>query len=756
MTVFSPQELLQRHGIAWTSTARPTYTTNCPECGTGYLNVKIERDRVAWFCHHCDRGGREHFEQARRDNKSAKDDELGPIKTIYDYVDEGGTRLFQVLRFEPLNTPKQFRQRTGPEQEKWSIKGVRIVPYRLPELVEDIAQEHTIFIVEGEKDVISLRDRGIPATCNPMGAGKWRDDLGPIFGGADIVICGDNDQPGRDHVLKIARSLKDHAARIRVVDLKAIWPTIEESDDITDWFEAGHTVEELWQHVEQLPTVELAAEGIAEPGQGNGQTASNGEASLRSGPPPRFTLTPFEQITINTRPNYLIKGIIPQGGLTVVWGLPKCGKSFLCFDMAMHIALGRPYRDHRVIQGAVVYMALEGGGGFANRVEAWRQRHVIGGEPVPFHLLAESVDMVADHGKLIDVIRQAAVAPAVIFIDTLNRALVGDENRPDDMARFIRAADALRAAFGCAVVVVHHCGVAGGRPRGHSSLSGADDAQIAIERDKDGIISATIEHAKDSLPGAPFGSRLEVVELGTDDDGDPITSCVVIPAAAGTRAGIRLNANQTRFLHILSQAIAKFPASAVERQGAAEVPDGVPAVTRDVVKKQCLANGWLEEMESGKSRAKVSDMLNALANKKLINLTDRLVWLTSAAGTAGTAGSSPQASPAEKGLSAHVLRRRAGTAGCVFRHPACLRRLRDAHRRRRGAAGNPGCRPDGGGLPGSDQHLCHDELRGGRRRRPGRREQFVPQAADGSRLEARGVRDRLGLHPQIHADEYDR
>ena len=78
-----------------------------------------------------------------------------------------------------------------------------------------------------------------------------------------VVICGDNDQPGRDHVLKVARMLKDHAARIRVLDLKAIWPTIEESDDITDWFEAGHTVEELWQHVEQLPTWKS--------GQGNGQ-----------------------------------------------------------------------------------------------------------------------------------------------------------------------------------------------------------------------------------------------------------------------------------------------------------------------------------------------------------------------------------------------------------------------------------------------------------------------------------------------------
>ena len=91
----------------------------------------------------------------------------------------------------------------------------------------------------------------------------------------------------------------------------------------------------------------------------------------------------------------------------------------------------------------------------------------------------------------------------------------------------------IRAAFGCLVVIVHHCGIAGSRPRGHTSLSGADDAQIAIERNEDGSITATVEHMKDGRAGAAMASRLERVELGTDDDGDPITSCVVVPADRG-------------------------------------------------------------------------------------------------------------------------------------------------------------------------------------------------------------------------------
>jgi DNA primase len=108
------------------------------------------------------------------------------------------------------------------------------------------------FFLEGEKDVNTLRARNIPATCNPMGAGKWRDDFGPIFDGADVVICGDNDQPGRDHVALVAKNLHGVARRVRVLELKSFWPEIEESDDITDWFEAGHSVEQLWSFVDQV------------------------------------------------------------------------------------------------------------------------------------------------------------------------------------------------------------------------------------------------------------------------------------------------------------------------------------------------------------------------------------------------------------------------------------------------------------------------------------------------------------------------
>jgi putative DNA primase/helicase len=243
------QEILQQNKIPYVSNKKGAYTTNCPNCSGGYLNVKIDKNGVQWFCQNCEKSGGEYFEPRSNGSTSSK---LGPVKATYDYTDEQGNLLFQSLRFEPLNGPKKFLQRTGPDQKKWNIKDVRIVPYRLSELIENIAAGRLVLVVEGEKDVENCRARGIPATCNPMGAEKWWDEFNPIFDGANVIICGDNDEPGRRHVELVARNLQGRARRIRVLDLKQFWPEIEPSADISDWFDAGGTPERLWEIVDQL------------------------------------------------------------------------------------------------------------------------------------------------------------------------------------------------------------------------------------------------------------------------------------------------------------------------------------------------------------------------------------------------------------------------------------------------------------------------------------------------------------------------
>src|SRR5262249_3183782 len=88
----------------------------------------------------------------------------------YDYTDERGVLLYQVIRCEPNDF--RCRRPAGPGGWIWNLDGVRLVPYRLSEL----AEAKRVFITEGEKDADTLAALGLAATCNHGGAGKWRPE----------------------------------------------------------------------------------------------------------------------------------------------------------------------------------------------------------------------------------------------------------------------------------------------------------------------------------------------------------------------------------------------------------------------------------------------------------------------------------------------------------------------------------------------------------------------------------------------------
>jgi hypothetical protein len=163
----------------------------------------------------------------------------------YDYRDETGTPLFQVLRYDP----KDFRQRRPKPSGgwDWSIKGVRVVPYRLPDLLAD--PDRPIVVVEGEKDCDSLARIGVLATCNAGGAGKWTAEHAAFLRGRWVVILPDNDEAGRNHAQQVAQSLYGAAEALRVVEL----PGLPSKADVSDWIAAGGTKDELVWLVEAAP-----------------------------------------------------------------------------------------------------------------------------------------------------------------------------------------------------------------------------------------------------------------------------------------------------------------------------------------------------------------------------------------------------------------------------------------------------------------------------------------------------------------------
>lgn len=160
----------------------------------------------------------------------------------YDYRDEEGKLLFQACRYIDRSTGKKTFRLRQPEPDgsgrwKYSKKGVRMVLYRLPEMLDAIRTGRPIYIVEGEKDVDNLKKLGRVATTNAMGAGKWDPSYGESFTGAQSVyIIPDNDDVGREHAMAAARNVMLYAAEIKILDLTKVCPELPAKGDVTDFY----------------------------------------------------------------------------------------------------------------------------------------------------------------------------------------------------------------------------------------------------------------------------------------------------------------------------------------------------------------------------------------------------------------------------------------------------------------------------------------------------------------------------------------
>ncbi len=169
------------------------------------------------------------------------------IVATYDYTDENGALLFQVVRYDP----KDFRQRRpdGNGAWVWSVEGVRRVLYRLPEVLA----AGDVIVVEGEKDALNLTAAGFCATTNPMGGskgkGKWLPSYTEALAGKHVTIIGDNDATGRAHARRVAGELVDKSASVKLVRLDG-------AKDPSDWLAAGHSADELRELTRRAEPVE--------------------------------------------------------------------------------------------------------------------------------------------------------------------------------------------------------------------------------------------------------------------------------------------------------------------------------------------------------------------------------------------------------------------------------------------------------------------------------------------------------------------
>jgi len=167
----------------------------------------------------------------------------------YFYADEHGEVRYIVKKFSSNPRFQQFDALGNPGIKD---KGITPLPYRLPEM---LAQQNTILIVEGEKDVDNLYALGLTATTNSGGAKNFQDELVHWFTNRTVIILPDNDEAGRSHAEKVAIKLQNYATSIRIINL----PDLPEKGDVSDWIQAGGTKETLinickaapfWEHKE--------------------------------------------------------------------------------------------------------------------------------------------------------------------------------------------------------------------------------------------------------------------------------------------------------------------------------------------------------------------------------------------------------------------------------------------------------------------------------------------------------------------------
>jgi AAA domain/DnaB-like helicase N terminal domain len=260
--------------------------------------------------------------------------------------------------------------------------------------------------------------------------------------------------------------------------------------------------------------------------------------------------TPFKLLSVadlRAMPpqRWLIHSVLPRQGVAAIFGASGSGKGFFVVHIVAAVGDGDDCFGHRSRQGRVVYIVLEGQHGIPQRINAWERDT---GREFP-----DAVRFVFDPFNLNDrddiIGMAAAVAAAggadLIVIDTLNRAAPGfDENSSVDMGKAVEAVTQLQAMTGGLVLLLHHSGKDATKGmRGHSSLHANLDAVIEVSRTGDRREWKSYKQ-KDGKDGEAHPFKLRVVHLGEDEDGEPITSCVIDADSSsddgGDRTSVRL------------------------------------------------------------------------------------------------------------------------------------------------------------------------------------------------------------------------
>jgi hypothetical protein len=466
----------------------------------GSKSVKL-RDRT-WFDHEANEGGgyRDLFKLVHGVFPPNGD---ASIVATYDYADADGKLVFQVVR----KAPKTFRQRRpdGNGGWVWDMHGIERIPYRLPELLR--ASPHAVvFVCEGEKDCDNLRERGLIATTNPGGAGKWRPNLSEHFRGRNVVVLADNDTqarlpdgtprwhpdgrpvlPGQDHAADVATKLRGIAASVQVVTL----PDLPPKGDVSDWLAAGGTAEEL----ERIAAEVVHQARIAEIEQPDRDTARRIEQPVRQesdalgiwdAGDDDYQIPPRGWLLGTTFCRRFLSSLVADGGV---------GKTAVRLAQLISLAIGRSLTGEKVfLRCKVLIVSLEDDRDeLRRRVYAVLRHYNITAAEVRGWLflsapkglrLAEMKDGVPAAGELEGLLRKAIVDREidVVSLDPFIKSHGLEENSNGAIDYVCTLLAKVAIEYNCAVDLPHHTkkgiGGPGDADRGRGASAMKDAARL--------------------------------------------------------------------------------------------------------------------------------------------------------------------------------------------------------------------------------------------------------------------------------------
>lgn len=265
---------------------------------------------------------------------------------------------------------------------------------------------------------------------------------------------------------------------------------------------------------------------------------------------------------------WLVKRIIPDAGIGAIYGDSGTFKSFLTLDALAHIANGQEWFGHRVKAAPAVYIPFEGQGGVPNRIKAWRIAQAGQRSPdvlissIPPDDVRTNVAIItepmnlreqADRDKLVVTLTESGWAGGVLCIDTLAHASNGIDENSSAMGEMLAIFRGLQHRLGGVILVIHHSGKDQARGmRGWSGLHAAMDFVVECQHEKGAghrEAQFVLTKVKDGASGGAYSFTMQPVQLGIDEDGDLISSLIVVPTEAIAPANLTSKPDAERDEH---------------------------------------------------------------------------------------------------------------------------------------------------------------------------------------------------------------